>query len=476
MRLPFQTKKSNGVPVAKNVHDLIVEGNASRDAGRWGDAQAAYYRVVQNAPELAHIWVQLGHAEIRLGHFDQAEAAYLRALAMRPDQTDPLIHLGHVRKDTGDLEGAARYYLRASREDPKNIDAFYELQRLLSRISPSKRSKMHAILSLDLDALTPGGEGILLDITAIVSAVLHGRSLSDDEQKKGEWILAFLDHPVSIQPCAHIDGRPEWVALSIAEARRAVGLGLDKSLSTVDRGREAIAQELVAIFAPALSLTADARLIVTDARDIDPGHAYFLCQAQESGATLLMASHTDDAADVLARAERIDGVSKPARSPASSTIEAGTFGLGVGQQGLDFRRGFGWMTPQQWGSWTHARGAELALPIETGENSLKVSVLLRGLPSHGMKFSLVTATGQKFVGEIRSGEERWVTMELPRPADGMLRLFVKGDQASPVREQSHERQILASIGVVGFHLCSIADQAARMSFLEEITLSNIRWN
>lgn len=476
MRLSFQTKKSNGVPVAKDVHNIIAVGNAARDAGHWGDAQAAYYRVVERAPDLAHIWVQLGHAEIRLGRFDQAEAAYLRALAVRPDQTDPLIHLGHVRKDTGDLEGAARYYLRASREDPNNIEAFYELQRLLARISPSKRSNMRTILSLDLDALTPGSGNIFLDITTIISAVLHGRSLSDVERKEGEWLLMVLDQPMPIQPCAHIEGRPEWVALSIADARRAIALGLNKSLSTADRAREAITLELVAIFAPAITLAADARLIVAEARDIDLGHAYFMSQAEESGATLLMATHADDAADVLARARDTSAVSKLSRSPAQNIIGSGTFGLGINQQGLNFRRGLGWMTPQLWGSWTHARGAELTLPIEPGDGAVKLNVLLRGLPLHGLKFSLVTADGKQFVGELRAGEEQWVAMELPRPVDGVLRLFVKGDQASPVREQSHERQILVSLGVVGFHLCPVEDRAARMSFLEEITLGDVRWS
>lgn len=478
MRLLSRARKSNGIVVSADVHRFIARGNAARDVARWDEARAAYREALDRAPDLAHIWVQLGHAESQLHRYDHAELAYARAAALSPDEADPLIHLGHMRKEAGDLEGGARYYLQAARRDPGQLEAVHELQRLMARIVPGKRKDMRALLATDLNGEAIVHDSVFVDVTDALTAVLLHRPLSAAERAEADRLIAILDQSTRVQPCAYVEGRPDWVALSTADARRAIALGCDGSMSSEARAREAAAQELAVIFAQPVVLAAGAQLITTRTREASPGHAYFLDQAEKAGVTRVAVSEEADLAATLDRVLRASVVPTPSVSaPVRSTVESGgAFGLGAGSRGLDFRHGLGWLTPQVWGSRTHGRGAELALPIETGDESIRFSILLRGLPSQDMDFRIAPAEGKPFVGTLRASEERWVAIVLPRPADGVLRVFVKGDQAAAVREQSQERSTLVSVGVVGFHLCAAGDQSARMALLEGITLGDIRWS
>ena len=55
--------RSGGVRVRRRVARLIAKGNAAaRSRGDWAAAASAYAAAVREQPELAAIWVQLGHA------------------------------------------------------------------------------------------------------------------------------------------------------------------------------------------------------------------------------------------------------------------------------------------------------------------------------------------------------------------------------------------------------------------------------
>jgi FkbM family methyltransferase len=92
---------------------LILLAGRARDARQW-DIAAQYYR--QSLDLDPHNWairVQYGHALKESGHLAEAEAAYWRALADAPDVADSHLQLGHVLKLQGKTEEAKAAYLRA---------------------------------------------------------------------------------------------------------------------------------------------------------------------------------------------------------------------------------------------------------------------------------------------------------------------------------------------------------------------------
>ena len=117
---------------------LIEQGDASRDAGDWLSAVHHYPAAVKEAPELRHIWIQLGHARKESGDLDGAEAAYLSADHIAQGDGEPALHLGHVAKLRGNRERTRAFYLRCIDENPESVDAARELESLADSANVSK--------------------------------------------------------------------------------------------------------------------------------------------------------------------------------------------------------------------------------------------------------------------------------------------------------------------------------------------------
>jgi glycosyltransferase involved in cell wall biosynthesis/Flp pilus assembly protein TadD len=132
MPLALKVKKSAGVPVTAAVHRLLTAANAARARSDWPSAARHYGSALEQDPDLAHIWIQLGHALKEGGDLAAAEAAYRRAERLQPTNADPLLHLGHVSKLRGDMAGAARGYLAAARLAPNEPAAVGELHQLIA--------------------------------------------------------------------------------------------------------------------------------------------------------------------------------------------------------------------------------------------------------------------------------------------------------------------------------------------------------
>ena len=148
--------KSAGVPVTAAVHRLLVEANTARDRRDWPTAAAAYGRVLKRDPDLAHIWIQYGHALKELDDLDQAEAAYLKAAGLTPGSADAHLHLGHLKKLQGRSAEANRLYLTAAKLDPRNADALAELHRLVHHDAQIAPQDLLSILTPE--AFGPGSD------------------------------------------------------------------------------------------------------------------------------------------------------------------------------------------------------------------------------------------------------------------------------------------------------------------------------
>src|ERR1700737_710843 len=99
------------------ITNSISQADRFRDEKRWPEAAAAYRSILQEQPEMAGIWVQLGHCLKEASDFPGGERADFEALALIPSASDLHLQLGHLEKVRGQLEQAAYYYSQCLRLD-----------------------------------------------------------------------------------------------------------------------------------------------------------------------------------------------------------------------------------------------------------------------------------------------------------------------------------------------------------------------
>lgn len=97
---------------AAEVAELIAVGDRQRDERSWAAAATSYARALQLNPELAGIWVQLGHCEKEQRRDSEALAAYERGAKIEGDEAalDALLHLGHLHRRVDGIARAKRTF------------------------------------------------------------------------------------------------------------------------------------------------------------------------------------------------------------------------------------------------------------------------------------------------------------------------------------------------------------------------------
>lgn len=87
---------------------------ALEEQGRLDEAATVYEQAIENDPESALAWTNLGNVEAARGRLAEAEAAYRKALEIDPDQVDTLNNLAWMMLETeGDLDQARELATRA---------------------------------------------------------------------------------------------------------------------------------------------------------------------------------------------------------------------------------------------------------------------------------------------------------------------------------------------------------------------------
>jgi hypothetical protein len=127
------------------VGQWIRAGDASRDRMRWHEAADHYERVLESKPDLAAIWVQLGHVRKEVGNLAAAREAYLNALERQPGASDTALQIGHLCKVSGDILGAETWYERSLQMDDDNLHARRELAAIRGRDSLASVVDVHEI-------------------------------------------------------------------------------------------------------------------------------------------------------------------------------------------------------------------------------------------------------------------------------------------------------------------------------------------
>lgn len=171
--------------LATQARELIVQGNAAEDAGRWAEAHELYLRAVSLAPALPEAHLNLGIAQEALGDAESARGSYGQVLALdagnpfggynlakldylqgRPEVAEQLLHAALARKpdffnawlllssvnDTrGDQAAAAHAIGQALKLQPEHVGALYNQARVLQRVGRLDEAEAAIARAADLD-------------------------------------------------------------------------------------------------------------------------------------------------------------------------------------------------------------------------------------------------------------------------------------------------------------------------------------
>lgn len=99
-------------------------GFIHQQAGRLGEARAAYEAARAIAPPSPELQQNLGQVYLRLGEAGLAVQAYEAALRLAPEAPELLDALAAAHQAAGDLPGALACYERILQRDPRHVPAF----------------------------------------------------------------------------------------------------------------------------------------------------------------------------------------------------------------------------------------------------------------------------------------------------------------------------------------------------------------
>lgn len=200
----LRLRKTAGIRVTHAVHASIRQGDSARSERDWAGAITAYRTALASAPDLSHIWVQLGHMLKEAGEFDAAAGAYDQAIERAPHSADAYIQQGFMAKDRGQTARAVAQFSEAARCDPANPVPLEQLRRLVDIAwdgGSEARADIRSVLSdpLDFDDTREpprvGADGVsafYMDCSRLVLAFLRNESVNASMQRQIKLISATL--------------------------------------------------------------------------------------------------------------------------------------------------------------------------------------------------------------------------------------------------------------------------------------------
>jgi glycosyltransferase involved in cell wall biosynthesis len=128
---PARNRRETPTPSSPQIaQQLLSAADQARDDWRWHDAAELYGQYLAIRCADAAIWVQLGHALKESGNFVEAESAYHRSIELAPNVADTQLQLGHLYKKMRYSSNAIAAYREALRIDETLLDARRELVHL----------------------------------------------------------------------------------------------------------------------------------------------------------------------------------------------------------------------------------------------------------------------------------------------------------------------------------------------------------
>lgn len=134
------------------MNKFVNAADEARAERNWALAARLYAEAVAEEPDLADIWVQLGHALKESGDLPAAEEAYRTALRLKPT-ADTFLQLGHLLKISRRLDEACVAYESCVCFSSASADAFRELKALRGSDLPPLSSARISFLESEVEAL-----------------------------------------------------------------------------------------------------------------------------------------------------------------------------------------------------------------------------------------------------------------------------------------------------------------------------------
>ena len=162
-RRGFEELLNSGAVFPGSENILHFHGWALYHLGRLGEAEVAFSRHAESAPEVAATWFGLGLIALEDGRLDEAESFLLKARDLQGRNSQRKIEfartvarLGEVYELQGRLELARSQFEEATRTWPRHYNAHYKLFRVLLRLG--EREAAQAALKLHQE-ISKGAKG-----------------------------------------------------------------------------------------------------------------------------------------------------------------------------------------------------------------------------------------------------------------------------------------------------------------------------
>ncbi len=129
------------------VDPILAEGEKHLEARAWPEAETAFRRAVEAAPNSAVAHNKLGVALVHQRRLNEAEQAFARAVTVDPRHAPAWSNLGNIYRETGRKDEALQAYERAIAADPdywiahQNLGGLYkEMGRTSEAIAAFKKA------------------------------------------------------------------------------------------------------------------------------------------------------------------------------------------------------------------------------------------------------------------------------------------------------------------------------------------------
>lgn len=207
------------------VDSLMRQGAAAMQAGRAGEAETAYRKVTNEAPDFAPGWLDLGLAQLRSGNLPPAIESIRHSLQLDPAAHGAHLFLGIAEYQTNHIPEAVADLEHATQEDAGNPQAFLWLGIVeLNTDHPDQ-----AVGPLDRAAeLAPTDVGILDYRVQAHMAVARESYTRIYQLDPGSWRLHRLNAQIDAQAQQHtqaIDEYQQAIRIAPKQADLYEGLG-----------------------------------------------------------------------------------------------------------------------------------------------------------------------------------------------------------------------------------------------------------
>ena len=124
-----------------SIESKLRRALAQHRSGRLAEAEAAYRRILEVAPEDAGALNHLGLLRYQRGDAVEALSLLRRAVAANPRSASCHLHLGLVLEQSADIEGALGAYREAARLSPQLSDATFNQGLMLLRLDRPREAE-----------------------------------------------------------------------------------------------------------------------------------------------------------------------------------------------------------------------------------------------------------------------------------------------------------------------------------------------